>query len=382
MMGLIGLFGKMGFRIVFGTTAGSTDYSEDLLAHGVTVITLKLNHDSFDHQLKSIKPTIVLFDRFMMEEQFGWRVREQIPEAMTLLDTEDLHFLRKAREEAFKTEKPLDLYTDEAKRELASILRCDLSLIVSEAEIKLLIETFQIPVGLLFYLPILYRKGTASQGASFNERKHFVTLGNFMHPPNKDAICWLKESIWKGIKSQLPEAECHIYGAYLPKKIQAFHDPKEGFLIKGWAPDKKGVLQNARIVLAPLRFGAGLKGKILDGLSNGIPVITTEIGAEGILGPYPYEGLIIGKENDFIQQAIALYSDIELWEKTRQQGIDIIEGRFLHEQFEERFSEQVGHLLPNLIHHREVHFLGQILHHESLQSTKFMSKWITLKNQG
>ena len=317
----------------------------------------------------------------MMEEQFGWRVREQCPQALTILDTEDLHFLRKAREKAFNQNQPLNLFTDETKRELASILRCDLSLIISEAEIRLLSETFSVPTEQLYYLPLFYETSSKRLNPSFQEREHFVILGNFMHAPNSDAVRWLKHSIWPEIKAQLPNAECHVYGAYIPKNIQSFHNSKEGFLIKGWAEDKEAILQRAKIVLAPLRFGAGLKGKVMDGMAMGTPVISTGIGAEGILGSYPYEGLSEQHDGDLVAKAIHLYSNEALWSQTQQQGFDILENRFLRTIFDTAFSDKVNELMENLLAHRKKHFMGQILHHESLQSKKFMSKWIELKNK-
>ena len=100
---------------------------------GMLAETNQLNHDSFDDYIKALKPNMVLFDRFMIEEQFGWRVTEQCPNAIKILDTEDLHSLRKTRQEAFKkniefTENML-LSSEIAKREMASIYRCDVSLL-------------------------------------------------------------------------------------------------------------------------------------------------------------------------------------------------------------------------------------------------------------
>ncbi len=381
MMQLIKLFHDMGMKLFFGSTATTTEYSEDLKAYGLTIIPLALNSSSFDTLLQTIHPDILVFDRFMTEEQFGWRVREVCPDAITILDTEDLHFLRKARETAFLLGGELDLFTPEAQRELASILRCDLSLIISQAELHLLRNTFGISDEKLMYLPIFIDRIVNDAWPGYEDRRHFVILGNFMHAPNKDAIRWLKTSLWVPIRKRLPMAECHIYGAYLPKEIQSFHNPDTGFLVKGWVAQKDTVLENARVVLAPLRFGAGLKGKVLDGLAHGTPVVTTEIGAEGILGRYPYEGVCDADERDIIEKAVSIYSEKELWERLQKQGLDILKGRFSKHIFEAVFSNKITELIPCLQEHRRKHFLGQILHHESLQSKKYLSKWIELKNK-
>src|SRR5690606_12128233 len=118
-----------------------SERTANLDAQQISVKNILLNNSSFDEFIKELKPEIVLFDRYITEEQFGWRVSENCPNTLKILDTEDLHFLRKAREEAVKAGKPIsdaNLFSETAKRELASILRCDLSLIISEYEMELL----------------------------------------------------------------------------------------------------------------------------------------------------------------------------------------------------------------------------------------------------
>src|SRR5690606_20044221 len=150
---------------------------------GVRAESIELNNESFDHFLRNYAPHVVLFDRFMMEEQFGWRVSEVCPKAIKILDTEDLHFLRKAREAAIKKNEqitPALLRSDTAKREIASIYRCDLSLIISEKEMELLKKEFCIPAELLFYIPLLNTNFSEDVVLpSFEERQHFISIGNF-----------------------------------------------------------------------------------------------------------------------------------------------------------------------------------------------------------
>jgi len=119
------------------SAAGST---LNIAVHGI-----ELNNSNFDDFVKELNPEVVLFDRFMIEEQFGWRVAEHCPNALRVLDTEDLHSLRKGRHEARKDNALFDknyLYNDVAKREIASILRCDLSLMISFEEIEILKHQF------------------------------------------------------------------------------------------------------------------------------------------------------------------------------------------------------------------------------------------------
>ena len=137
-------------NITFATTCKKSDNAFDLESIGVNVVEIELNHSSFDVFIKSLNPAIVLFDRFMTEEQFGWRVAEHCPDALRILDTEDLHFLRERRAKKhstqIKTTEGFFLQTETAKREIASIYRSDLSLVISEAEHQILTETFKIDV--------------------------------------------------------------------------------------------------------------------------------------------------------------------------------------------------------------------------------------------
>ncbi|MCB0457510.1 MAG: glycosyltransferase family 4 protein [Flavobacteriaceae bacterium] len=384
MMQLISLFQEANYEITFATTASETKYSEDLTAIEISVIPILLNDASFDVFISELKPTVVLFDRFITEEQFGWRIAENCPDALTILDTEDLHFLRKAREEAFKkntcylecSREVLPIFSEIAKRELASILRCDLSLIISKAEMQLLTETFKIPEGLLYYLPFLVSE-FSKQSPSFEMRKHFISIGNFQHAPNTDAVVFLKNDIWPLIKKQIPDAQLHIYGAYVPKHISEMHNEKEGFLIKGWAEDVRTVMQQARVCLAPLRFGAGLKGKLLDAALYGTPSVTTKIGGEGMFSIAE----IVENSSAFVETAVSLYKDEELWKRQQKKAFGVVEQEFLRSCFSYKFLQTIEQLQRELPQHREAHFIGQILQHQSMQATKFMSKWIEEKNK-
>jgi|TARA_R100000479_G_scaffold176515_1_gene131722 glycosyltransferase involved in cell wall biosynthesis len=386
MLQLIQVFLEDNYSITFASTASSGDKSADLQNLGISSETIQLNNSSFDDFLRKENPTIVLFDRFITEEQFGWRVSEVCPEALKILDTEDLHFLRKAREIAVKQNTPVEkanLFTETAKRELASIWRCDLSLIISEAEIKLLQNTFSISENILFYLPFLLSPISEEQKQylpTFKERQHFITIGNLLHAPNVDSLKVLKKDIWPQIKAKLPKAELHVYGAYAPQQVLELHNEKEGFIIKGWAADSHTVMRQARACLAPIRFGAGLKGKLIDAMQSGTPLVTTNIGAEGI---YNASTTNNGADNwtDFINKAITLYTDENIWLEKQHQGFETLNNRFDKTLFDASFLERIETIKKNLPRHRNSHFFGQILQHHTAQSTKFMAKWIEEKNK-
>ena len=376
MLQLISLFQKQGYEITFLCSASQSDFSFDLNTISVKTKVIQLNNSSFDEIIKELNPNVVLFDRFMIEEQYGWRVMEQCPNALRILDTEDLHFLRKAREIAYKQNRELifeDYISDIFKREMASIYRCDLTLLISEYEMQLATETFKIDASLLYYLPFLSEEVNLNI-PKFEERNHFVSIGNFLHEPNWQTVLQLKQ-YWKSIKKQLPDAELHVYGAYISEKAKQLHNEKEGFLIKGRAESVTEVYSKARVLLAPIPYGAGLKGKLFEAMQLGLPSITTKMGAEAMNGNLDWNGFITSDEADFIEKAVELYTNKSSWETAQKNGYEIIEKRFKKELFAGDFMTKVAQLQENLKTHRNQNFLGQIL-----QSTKYMSKWIEAKN--
>ncbi|MBF1149181.1 MAG: glycosyltransferase, partial [Cloacibacterium normanense] len=292
MIQLMDLFLTQNYQITFLSTATISENSFDLSSKNISFQNIVLNDSSFDELIKNLNPEIVIFDRFTTEEQFGWRVSEQVPNAVKILDTEDLHFLRTAREKAFKQNRNsehLDLINDVFKREIASILRCDLSLIISEFEMNLLIEKFRIDENILFYLPLFGE--VKKPETSFSERKNFISIGNFLHEPNWQTVLQLKK-LWKNIKNQLQEAEIHIYGAYASEKVCQLHNEKEGFIIKGRAENVESVFSQAKVLLAPIPFGAGIKGKLLESMQFGLPNVTSTVGAESMHGNLDWNGFI------------------------------------------------------------------------------------------
>ena len=387
MMQLIEAFKQANYEITFASAASKNENAVDLASLEIDEVAIQLNHSSFDEFIKQLQPDVVLFDRFMTEEQFGWRVAEHCPNALRILDTEDLHCLRKGRHQAFKDRKEFGisyLFNDIAKREIASIYRCDLSLMISEAEIELLENTFKVDKSLLHYLPFMLNevsKETIAKLSKFENREHFISIGNFLHEPNYNAVLYLKETIWPLIKKQLPKAELHIYGAYSSQKVEQLHNEEEGFLIKGFAEDVNQVMQNAKVCLAPIRFGAGLKGKLVDAMQNGTPCMMTTIASEGMFGNLESSGFIADTPGDFANKVIELYLNEILWKEKQYNGFQIINSRFNKIQFQKAFIEKVEQATQQLHNKRLSNFTGQMLQHHILQSTKYMSKWIEEKNK-
>ncbi len=383
MMSLLRLFRQQDWQVEFASPAQTSEHMIDLAKEGISTKSIELNSDSFDEYLMAYQPDMVMFDRFMMEEQFAWRVEKNCPQALRILDTEDLQCLRHARQQAYKSKREMsknDLYSDIAKREIAAILRSDISLIISSVEMDLLINTFKIDEPLLHHLPFMVDvSGLAKCTKSFAERKHFVSIGNFRHAPNWDAVLQLQK-IWPAIRQQIPTAELHIYGAYPPPKASALNNPKTGFLIKGWAENARDVIEASRVCLAPLQFGAGIKGKLLDAMMTQTPSVTTSIGAEGMCLGNQWPGVITDDMNEFTEAAIELYNNENAWLRAQSLCLDVVVENYNSERLGNDLIEKIANVNNNLEQQRLNNFTGAMLRHHSMSSTKYMSQWIAAKN--
>ncbi|ARS38770.1 glycosyltransferase [Sphingobacteriaceae bacterium GW460-11-11-14-LB5] len=384
MVQLVDLFLSEGYQITFASAASKSDFSFDFSKTSVVEQQIKLNDESFNVFLKELNPEIVLFDRFMVEEQYGWRVQQECPNALRILDTEDLHCLRSARQQSDKKKQALDLFSDTAKREIASILRCDLSLIISEVEMNILKTQFKIDSSLIYYLPFLENEidqQAIENWIPFEDRADFVFIGNFLHEPNWNTVQVLKTKIWPTLRKRLPNVNLNVYGSYASQKVLQLDNKNEKFLIKGRALDAKDTIAKHRILLAPIQFGAGVKGKFIDAMQVGTPSVTTSVGAEAMKGDLDWNGSIEDDLDLFIEEAVKLYQDKNTWQMAQQNGVQIINQRYSAKYFADPFIKEVERLASNLITHRQNNFFGQILNHHTVQSTKYMSLWIEEKNK-
>lgn len=401
VMQILEAFLEQGWDITFSSPAGPGEHKADLTALGIREVPIELNNSSFDTFISELAPDIVLFDQFMMEEQFGWRVEKHCPDALRILETSDLQSLRHARHQRLKDrlkindeqtdftelfapalheEFQLMASTDLAKREIAALYRCDLNLMISEVEIDLLVEEFGLPRQILHWCPLMIDlPDTAAPG--FEERAHFLSIGNFRHAPNWDAVLWMKTTLWPLIRARLPRAQLHIYGAYTPPKATALHNPAQGFHIMDWAEDALEVMSAARVCLAPLRFGAGIKGKLVDAMLCGTPSVTTPIGAEAMHGDAPWPGAIALDASTFAEQAVQLYEDPARWQQAQIQSSAVLQQRYQRSVHGPRLINRIADCRQHLAQLRNDNFTGAMLRHHTLKSTQYMAQWIEAKNQ-
>ena len=215
----------------------------------------------------------------------------------------------------------------------------------------------------------------------FSERNHFVTVGTFKHEPNYQSILYLKNTLWGLIRAKLPKAELHIFGAHVTQRVQQLHNPKTGIFIKGFVEDIQDTLKKYKVFLAPLQFGAGLKGKLVDAMKSGTPCVMSSIAAEGMFGDLSANGFIEDEPTNFAQKAIEIYTINKIYSEFQINGFQIINSIYNKYNFNELLFAKIIDLKSKIHEHRLQNFIGTMLRYHTMQSSKYMSKWIESKNK-
>lgn len=355
---------ERGWEVHAWSPSKENAFSEALTRLGVHCRVQAPNDASADPELARLAPHAVIFDRFVMEEQFGWRVREACPRAALVVDTQDLHFVRRARERG----EPFESGTDFV-RELSSLYRADLALVVSAWERDLLLR-YGFPETQLEWLPLFAR--VESEIVPRSRREGLAFLGNFRHPPNLDGVKWLARELWPLVKEF--GVPLHLYGAYPPESVSAL--AQEGIHVHGPVNDHRAALSRHVASLAPLRFGAGIKGKVLESWCTGTPVVGTPVAFEGM-------GKSVGLEfvdaETFTSAVKRVTGDQEEWQRLSQEGL--AHARECFGGHEAHWAERLTRLVAEREDVREKNLVGRLLRHSQANATKYFSRWIEEKEK-
>jgi GT2 family glycosyltransferase len=236
-------------------------------------------------------------------------LRKHYPQARIIFHNMDLHYLRTQRAAEIKGDSKLKIEAELFKdKELELVVKVDCSLVPSEYERDIIRQ--EVPVDNILVFPLLgnIRRSTAS----FRERRDICFVGGFAHDPNIDAVHYFVEDIWPLIKPQLPKGtRFHIVGPGAPASVQRLHG--DGVVVAGHLPRLDEMFDQCRVFVAPLRYGAGVKGKLISSLSNGVPSVATSLATEGM-------GLVAGRdilvEDDseaFAKAVVHLHSSEPTW---------------------------------------------------------------------
>jgi len=368
LLALIQSFKYAKYQVHFGCTADKTPLGDSFNEDAIKVHKITLNCNSFDELLLDLRPEVILFDRFISEEQFGWRVYKNLPQCCTLLNTEDLHSLRLSRsngkEEEWET-------TDTFKREIASFYRVDKVLIISREEINKLTALLPSIGSKLIYTPLIVHR---REIATTNNRKpwSFVFFGSGKHPGNKATLHRILE-MWPNILKIQPESSLIIFGAYYTESLMIKAKKLKQVSFLGWVEDLDTILINYQFLLSPTPFGAGLKGKILQSINNGVICLCTSLASEGIDMESRSLFMHLNSEREYLNTIESIINNSEILE--REQSIQ----SELLDHFSEFSNDSWIANLTVENNLKALEILKQVIRHSTINSTENLGKYLTLK---
>jgi O-antigen biosynthesis protein len=229
--------------------------------------------------------------------------------AKTIYIPHDLNFLREGRRAVIEQNKGILPVVESWKsKELSLMQKCDKTLVFSEKELK---TVRKIDSTITISVAPWVQDVNGSSNKAINERKNIVFLGGFAHPPNEDGVLWFTEKVFPVILKQLPGVRFVIAGSYPTKAIVALQS--DHIFVTGFLADVSELFNNAKVFVAPLRYGAGLKGKIIHAMSYGMPVVTTRIGAEGLHLKDGENAMIADDPLQFANKVLEVYTDKSRW---------------------------------------------------------------------
>lgn len=342
LVGMLEALRRLGWHVVYVPHNRGTDpvWGPRLLAAGIEVFT---GPEPLEHFLRSIadRVKVVIGARVTVAWPYLGLVRRVVPGARFIFDTVDLHHVREQRE--------ADLADDEALRrraaetrglEIGMVMASDMTFVVSPTEVDVL--ALEAPGAPVRVVPNVHVMHPRVRGAA--ERSGMVFVGSYAHPPNCDAVDWLLRDIFPRVRERCPEATLTIVGKGLPEEIAALAGP--GVTLAGWLPSLDELYATCRLSLAPLRYGAGIKGKVGEALSHGVPVVGTSIACEGMGIEDGVTGWIADDAEAFADAVVQALGDDEAWERISVQGQAHIEQTLGIPPFERALRDALSALVP------------------------------------
>jgi len=313
------IFMEMGYKVTFAPSHLAYDsvYTPELQRVGIECLYtpyvasiktyLKKNGGCFD---------VIFLARADIADLHIESVKRFCPRAFVIFDTEDLHFLREMREIALRSVEK------RRAQELSIMGKADLTIVTSQSEYQLLKD--EIPGRKIENINPPWEVPGA--GRKFEERRDIAFIGGFRHPPNVDAVKYFIRKIYPEIKKKIPGICCYIIGSRVTAEILGM--ASEDIIVTGYVKDLSEYLNTLRLTVVPLRFGSGVKGKIITSLGYGVPVVSTSMGAEGMGLENGKDILIADDPAEFASAVERLYTDRSLWYRLSENGVEKIKKEY------------------------------------------------------
>ena len=328
----------LGFKVVFcpHDLEYAGHYTAALQSQGVECLFYPYTDTVQEHlQHFGASYDLVLLQRVHFAALEIDNVRRYCRRARVLFNTVDLHYVREARQAELEQSKQLAKAARHTRRREFMVMRkATATIVISEHE-RAIVRQAQ-PRLQIVALP--YIRQVADSIPAYRERRDILFIGSFRFEPNIDAVCHFVRAVWPQVRAALPEIGFHVAGSDMPDCILALA-AEPGVRILGHVEDLTALLDSCRITVAPLRFGAGIKGKIGTSLSHGVPCVATPLAAEG-MDLKEREEIMLGDDPAaFAQAVIDLYQDEALWERISGKGLELFRREFSFARGMERFRK-------------------------------------------
>ncbi|MEW6517299.1 MAG: glycosyltransferase [candidate division FCPU426 bacterium] len=268
-------------------------------------------------------------------------IRRHSPETRIVIDTVDVHFLREQRQAELQKDDKLRLSARQTReRELAIYAQAEALITVTAADREILAPV--VPGKPIHVVPNIHDIKPRKNG--YAQRQGLLFVGNFNHPPNADAVRYFCQDVFPKIQAALPDVQLQVVGAHPPEDVQRLQT--ERITVTGYVMDTQPYIESCRVSIAPLRFGAGMKGKVGEALAGGLPVVTTSMGAEGMGVEHDRQLLVADDAEGFAQAVIRLYSDPALWERLSQAGQDFMQRQYAPDAIKDQLATVLQAIRP------------------------------------
>ena len=336
------IFQSLGYKVTFipDNLIYVDRYTADLQRIGVECL-YNPYIGSIKNHLKEhgLKYDVVMLCRPYVAEPHIDYVRQYCPKALVLFDTEDLHHIREQRRAELENDAAM---ADQARRtkqqELGVAVKADYTIVVSPLEKEILLrENPDIPVALIY--PVRSIHVTKNP---FERRKDILFVGGYQHAPNVDAVLYFVKDIFPLLRQRLSGVALHLIGSRAPNSI--LNLASKDIFVEGYVEDLEPYFDSCRVSIAPVRYGAGIKCKILTSLSFGVPSVGTSLACEGMGLRHGHDVFIADGAGQFADAVEKLYLDKVLWERISKNGLETMNRLYSMEaaraQFDHILSEK------------------------------------------
>jgi glycosyltransferase involved in cell wall biosynthesis len=325
MFNLLQVLGQMGMEVTLvADNLQKNDSTEVLQSLGIkSLYRPHINNLVKFLQQRSATYDYVILSRLVVAGKYVDLIKNYAPETKVIFDSVDLHYLRIEREALTKADNKLKSFAAECKqRELAVAQKADITLVVSPVEKQILEkECPRIRIEIVSNIHEIH-----GRGADFSGRRGLLFIGGFSHAPNVDAVLFFVRNIFPLVKKNLTEVCFHIIGSNVPDEISRLANSR--ILVHGFVQDGGPFFNACKVSVAPLRFGAGIKGKINQSQSYGVPVVATSLAVEGMQLEHGESVLVADTPGKFAEAIVSVYTNEDLWNRLSQNGIRNLEEHF------------------------------------------------------